>query len=50
LEEKDSVQKLVAKTHLFSARQIVYADSAEMEKHFYKTIYNITLSDCWHRS
>jgi hypothetical protein len=40
---KDSVQRLVAKTLLFLARKIIYADLAEMEKHFYKTIYIITL-------
>jgi hypothetical protein len=32
------VQKWVAKTYLFLARKIIYADSAEMEKHFHKKI------------
>jgi hypothetical protein len=30
------VHKLVAKTLLFLARKIIYANLAEMEKHFYK--------------
>jgi hypothetical protein len=40
---KNSVQKLVAKTYLFLSRKIIYADLAEMEKHFYKKIYIINL-------
>jgi hypothetical protein len=32
------------------ARKIIYADSSEMEKHFYKKIYIITLCNFWHRS
>jgi hypothetical protein len=35
---------------IFFARKIIYADSAEMEKHFYKTMYNISLCNFWHRS
>jgi hypothetical protein len=34
---------------IFLARKIIYADMAEMEKHFYKNIYNITLCNFWHR-
>jgi hypothetical protein len=49
-EIKDSVQKLVAKIYLFLATKIIYADSVEMEKHFYKKIYFITLCNFWHRS
>jgi hypothetical protein len=37
------MQKLVTKTYLFFVTKIIYADSAEMEKYFYKNIYNITL-------
>jgi hypothetical protein len=36
LELKDSMQKLVAKTKLFLARKIIYADLAEMENIFIK--------------
>jgi hypothetical protein len=36
LEYKDSIQKLVAKIYLILGTKIIYADSAEMEKHFYK--------------
>jgi hypothetical protein len=49
LKVKDSVQRLVAKTELFLARKIIYADLAEMEKYFYKKIYVITLCNFWHR-
>jgi hypothetical protein len=31
------MQKLVAKTYLFLARKIIYADLTEVEKHFLKT-------------
>jgi hypothetical protein len=47
---QDSVHKLVAKTYLFLARKIIYADPVEMEKYFYKKIYNITLYNFWLRS
>jgi hypothetical protein len=40
---KDSVQKMVAKTQLLLARKIIYADLADVETHFYKKIYIITL-------
>jgi hypothetical protein len=50
LELKDSVQKLVAKTELCLARKVIYADLAEKEKHFYKTIFIITLCNFWHSS
>jgi hypothetical protein len=36
LELEDSIQKLVAKIYLFLATKFIYADSAEMEKHFFK--------------
>jgi hypothetical protein len=36
--------------YIFLARKIIYADLPEIEKHFYKTIYIITLSIFWHRS
>jgi hypothetical protein len=42
------MQKFVAKTELFSARKIIYADPADMGKHFYKKIYIITLCNVWH--
>jgi hypothetical protein len=32
------------------ATKIIYADLAEMEKHFYKKIYIIPLCNFWHRS
>jgi hypothetical protein len=35
LEQKDNVQKLVAKTLLFLARKIIYSDFVEKGKHFY---------------
>jgi hypothetical protein len=35
--------------NIFS-KKIIYADLAEMEKHFYKTIYIITLCNFWHRT
>jgi hypothetical protein len=35
--------------NIFS-KNIIYADLAEMEKHFYKKIYIITLCHFWHRS
>jgi hypothetical protein len=38
------------KTYLFLAAKIIYAVFAEMEKHFYKKNYNITLCNFWHRS
>jgi hypothetical protein len=44
------MQKLVAKTKLFLATKIIYADPAEMEKHVYKQIYIITLCNFWHKS
>jgi hypothetical protein len=44
------MQKLVAKIYLFLATKIISADSAEMEKHFYKKIYNLTLCNFWYRS
>jgi hypothetical protein len=34
----------------YLARKIIYADLVEMEKHFYKRIYIITLCKFWHRS
>jgi hypothetical protein len=37
------MQKLVAKSKLVLATKIIYADPAEMEKHFYKKIYIINL-------
>jgi hypothetical protein len=43
------MQKLVAKIYLFLSTKIIYADPAEMEKHFYKKIYIITLCNFWHR-
>jgi hypothetical protein len=30
--------------------KIIYADLTEIEKHFYKNIYIITLCNVWHRS
>jgi hypothetical protein len=30
-------------------RKIIYADLLEIEKHFYKKIYFITLCNFWHR-
>jgi hypothetical protein len=50
VELKDSMKKLVAKIYLVFATKIIYADSAEMENHFYKNIYSITLCNFWHRS
>jgi hypothetical protein len=35
--------------NIFS-KKIIYADKPEMEKHFYKKIYTITLCNVWHRS
>jgi hypothetical protein len=43
LDLNDSMQKLVTKIYLFLSKKIIYADSAEMVKHFYKKFYNITL-------
>jgi hypothetical protein len=50
LAQIDSVQRLVAKTLIVLARKIIYANLAEMEKHFYKKIYIITLRNFGHRS
>jgi hypothetical protein len=47
---KDSVHKLSSKTEIYLARKIISADLPEMEKHFYKKIYTITLCNFWHRS
>jgi hypothetical protein len=47
---QDSVHKLSSKQQIYLARKIIYSDSAEMEKHFYKKIYFITLCNFWHRS
>jgi hypothetical protein len=46
----DSVQNLVAKAQLILGRKIIYADLAEIEKHFYKKLYIITMCNFWHRS
>jgi hypothetical protein len=47
---KRQCAKLVTKTKIFLARKIIYADLAEMEKHFYKNIYTINLCYFCHRS
>jgi hypothetical protein len=44
------MQKFVAKLELFLAIKIIYADSAEKENNFSKTIYIIPLCNFWHRS
>jgi hypothetical protein len=42
--------KVDCKNIIFLAIKIIYADSAEREKHFYKTIYIIPLYNFSHRS
>jgi hypothetical protein len=50
LKQKDSIQKLAAKIYLFLATKIIYADSAEKEKLFYKHICSIPLCNFWYMS
>jgi hypothetical protein len=47
---KRQCAKVGCKNLIILARKIIYADLAEMEKHFYKKIYIITLFNFWHRS
>jgi hypothetical protein len=47
---KRQCTKVGCKNLCFLAIKIIYEDPPEMEKHFYKTIYNITLCNLWHRS
>jgi hypothetical protein len=41
---QDSVHELSSRTKIYLTGKIIYAALAEMEKHFYKKIYIITLS------
>jgi hypothetical protein len=50
LTSQDSVHNLVSRTWIYLTWKIIYADLSEMEKHFYKKIYIITLCNFWHRS
>jgi hypothetical protein len=47
---QDSVHKLGSRTWIYLTWKIIYAVLPEIEKHFYKKIYIITLCNSWHRS
>jgi hypothetical protein len=47
---QDSVHKLVSRSQRYVTWKIIYAVLPEIEKHFYKNIYMITLCNFWHRS
>jgi hypothetical protein len=47
---QDSVHKLGSRTWIYFTWKIIYAVLPEIEKHFYKKIYMITLCNFWHRS
>jgi hypothetical protein len=49
-EIKRQYAKVGCKNLIILARKIIYADLAEMKKHFYKKIYTIPLCNVWHRS
>jgi hypothetical protein len=40
----------VKNINIFNMKKIIYAALPEIEKHFYKKIYIITLCNFWHRS
>jgi hypothetical protein len=44
------VHKLGSRTWIYFTWKIIYAVLPEIEKHFYKKIYMITLCNFWHRS
>jgi peroxiredoxin len=47
--KRHCAQVEIKNVNIFSKKNH-YADLAEMEKHFYKKIYIITLCNCWNRS
>jgi hypothetical protein len=49
-EIKSQYEEVGCKNLIILSTKIIYADYEEMEKHFYKKIYNITLCNFWYKS
>jgi hypothetical protein len=48
LTSQDSVHKLGLRTWIYLTWKIIYSVLSEIEKHFYKKMYMITLCNFWH--